>query len=344
MRIVVIGATGHVGGYLIPRLVAAGHDVVAVSRGTQILYRQHPAWEKVTRVLIDRDKEELAGRFGEQIADLNADVVVDMVCFTRASAEHLVDALRGRARLLVSCSTIWVHGTLSEVPAGEEADLQAWGEYGLGKLDMERFLFDQSSRPGGLPTVILRPGHISGPGWAAINPVGNLDVEVWETLAAGRRLLVPNLGLETLHHVHADDVAQAFELAIARHAEAAGEAFHVTSEHALTVRGFATAVAGWFGRRADLEFVPLEEFVRRSDAEHAMISSEHVTRSHSVSIAKAQRLLGYRPRYTSLRAVAESVKSLSDAGRVHLDDSALAGLTEVAGLTEAAGLTAAAEG
>jgi nucleoside-diphosphate-sugar epimerase len=152
----------------------------------------------VTRVLLDRDQEEAAGRFGERIADLAPDIVVDMVCFTRASAEHLVDALRGRARLLVSCSTIWVHGTLTEVPAGEDADLEPWGQYGLGKLAMERYLLDQSARPGGLPTVVLRPGHISGPGWAAINPAGNLDLEVWERLASGRRLVVPNLGLETL--------------------------------------------------------------------------------------------------------------------------------------------------
>ncbi|MFZ0215941.1 MAG: NAD-dependent epimerase/dehydratase family protein, partial [Candidatus Dormiibacterota bacterium] len=34
-RIVVIGATGHVGTYLVPRLVRAGHEVLALSRGTR---------------------------------------------------------------------------------------------------------------------------------------------------------------------------------------------------------------------------------------------------------------------------------------------------------------------
>jgi uncharacterized protein YbjT (DUF2867 family) len=32
MRIVIIGGTGHVGTYLVPRLVEAGHEVVCVSR------------------------------------------------------------------------------------------------------------------------------------------------------------------------------------------------------------------------------------------------------------------------------------------------------------------------
>ena len=43
MRVVVIGATGHVGGYLIPRLVAARHQVIAISRGQHVPYRNHPS-------------------------------------------------------------------------------------------------------------------------------------------------------------------------------------------------------------------------------------------------------------------------------------------------------------
>ncbi|MCA9890882.1 MAG: NAD-dependent epimerase/dehydratase family protein, partial [Anaerolineae bacterium] len=33
MKVVVIGGTGHVGTYLVPRLVEAGHEVVCISRG-----------------------------------------------------------------------------------------------------------------------------------------------------------------------------------------------------------------------------------------------------------------------------------------------------------------------
>jgi uncharacterized protein YbjT (DUF2867 family) len=33
MRIAIIGGTGHVGSFLVPRLVRAGHDVVSLSRG-----------------------------------------------------------------------------------------------------------------------------------------------------------------------------------------------------------------------------------------------------------------------------------------------------------------------
>jgi NAD(P)-dependent dehydrogenase (short-subunit alcohol dehydrogenase family) len=43
MRVAIIGATGHIGGYLVPRLVEAGHDVIALSRGGQPRFREHAA-------------------------------------------------------------------------------------------------------------------------------------------------------------------------------------------------------------------------------------------------------------------------------------------------------------
>jgi len=64
-------------------------------------------------------------------------------------------------------------------------------------------------------------------------------------LASGEPLALPDLGLGVLHHVHADDVAQAFELALNRPA-AIGSSFHVVSDQAMTLRGLAAAVAGWF--------------------------------------------------------------------------------------------------
>ena len=62
--------------------------------------------------------------------------------------------------------------------------------------------------------MVLHPGHISGPGWPVITPAGNLDPGVWTRLATGRPLALPDHGLGVLHHVHADDVAQAFERAL----------------------------------------------------------------------------------------------------------------------------------
>jgi nucleoside-diphosphate-sugar epimerase len=81
MRIVVIGGSGHVGTYLIPRLVESGHEVINISRQQRTAYQPHGAWQQVRQVTLDRERAEQEGSFGAQVADLAPDAVVDMICF-----------------------------------------------------------------------------------------------------------------------------------------------------------------------------------------------------------------------------------------------------------------------
>ena len=254
MRVVIIGGTGHVGTYLVPRLVHSGHEV-SISRGESKPYHSHPAWETVEQLRLDRAAEEAAGGFGERVLSLHPDVVIDMICFELESARQLVEALRGRVRHLLHCGTIWVHGHSTQVPTTEDQLRYPFGEYGTQKAKIEAYLLDEAQRHG-FPATVLHPGHIVGLGWVPVNPAGNFDPEVFGSLARGEELALPNLGMETVHHVHADDVAQAFERALANWNAAVGESFHVVSPAALTLRGYAEAVAGRFGRAARLGFVP----------------------------------------------------------------------------------------
>lgn len=60
-KVVVIGGTGHVGSYLVPRLVQAGYSVTVVSRGDRKPYFPHAAWDSVTRLSLDRNILEQNG-------------------------------------------------------------------------------------------------------------------------------------------------------------------------------------------------------------------------------------------------------------------------------------------
>src|SRR5437868_11277741 len=120
MRVVVIGGTGHIGTFLVPRLVNAGHEVIVASRGKREPYVPHPVWSAVQRIDIDRPAEDAAGTFGARIAALEADAVVDLICFTPPSAQQLVTALQARSTLLLHCGTMWVHGRTTNRPTTEE--------------------------------------------------------------------------------------------------------------------------------------------------------------------------------------------------------------------------------
>jgi nucleoside-diphosphate-sugar epimerase len=314
-HVVVLGGTGHIGGYLVPRLVAAGADVTVLTRGKASPYRSDGAWSKVTTVIADRIEEEAAGTFGQRVRDLDPDVVIDLICFTIDSASHLVEALRDRVRHFLHCGTIWVHGPSVVVPTTEDVPRRPFGDYGVRKAEIEAYLLDQAHRHG-FPVTLLHPGHISGPGWVPINPAGNLDLGVYHKLATGDGVALPNLGMETLHHVHADDVAQSFIVAMANRSVAIGESFHVVSPAAVTLRGFAESVAGWYGQDATLIFLPWEQWRETVDPDAARLTFDHIAHSPNSSIAKAQRLLGYQPRYSSLEAVREALEWLAAHDRV----------------------------
>jgi nucleoside-diphosphate-sugar epimerase len=312
-HVVVLGGTGHIGGYLVPRLVAAGPEVTVLTRGKASPYRPDGAWSAVTTVVADRDEEERAGTFADRVRALEPDVVIDLICFTLDSARRLVEALEGRVRHFLHCGTVWVHGPSVEVPTTEEAPRRPFGDYGVQKAEIEAYLLDRAHRTG-FPATVLHPGHISGPGWVPINPAGNLELDVYRKLAAGEQVALPNLGLETLHHVHADDVAQSFTAAMANRSVAVGESFHVVSPAALTLRGYAEAVAGWYGREANLTFLPWEDWRATVEPQAASATWDHIAHSPNASIAKAVRLLDFRPRYSSLQAVREAIEWLVARG------------------------------
>ncbi|MDH6611977.1 nucleoside-diphosphate-sugar epimerase [Streptomyces sp. SAI-208] len=315
MRVVVIGGSGHIGTFLVPRLVRAGHEVINISRGTHTPYIEAPEWRQVRRVVADRQGEDGEGTFGDRVAGLEPDVVVDLVCFTLDSATALVERLRGEAGHLLHCGSVWRHGPADRLPVSEDTGTPPVGEYGIQKDRIARMLKAETAA-GGLVTTSLHPGHIVGPGWHPVGPLGSFDPAVWYALSAGQPLKIPGSGVELMHHVHADDVAQAFERAVERRDAAAGEDFTVVAPTALNVRGYARVAAGWFGRTASLEPVTWEEFRGTTSPEHAGTSWEHLHRSQYLSIEKARNLLGYAPHHEPEDAVLESVRWLIEHGEL----------------------------
>ena len=308
-KVVIIGGAGHVGTYLVPRLVAAGHRVTNVTRGLARPYQPHAAWASVRQVVLDRAAEEAAGRFGAAIAALQPDIVIDMICFTPASNALLADALAGRVQHFLHIGTIWVHGASKWTPSHEEDPRAPFGDYGVWKSQIEDDLLARA-RCGDLPATVIRPGHIVGPGWAPLNPAGHFNPQVFHDIKAGKPMVLPNFGLETVHHVHADDVAQAVMGALTHWGAAVGEAFNAVSPAALTLRGYAEAMYRHFGHAPQISYAPYADWAQGVTAEDAQATWEHIARSPCHAIDKGRRLIGYLPRYSSLQAVQEAVAAL----------------------------------
>jgi nucleoside-diphosphate-sugar epimerase len=81
---------------------------------------------------------------------------------------------------------------------------------------------------------------------------------------------------------------------------------------------YAEAMAAWFGREPKLRYLPWPQWKSEQSELEAAQTYDHIAHSPNCSIAKAERMLGYRPRYTSIEAVRESVSWLIEKGVVQV--------------------------
>lgn len=307
MKTVVIGGSGHIGSYLVPKLVRAGHKVINITRGQSKPYKEDVSWREVEQVILDRDKES-AGEFESKIAALNADVVVDLINFTLESTKSMAEALKNtNLSHYVFCSSIWAHGKVTTMPVIEDQPKFPLEEYGIQKAKSEEYLHSLY-RQEGFPETVIMPGQISGPGWRIVNPVANHDYWIFDKIRRGEEIALPNFGMETLHPVHADDVAQVFFNAITHRKAALGESFHAVGAESITLLGYAQAMYRYFGQEEKIKLLPWSEWCEYTKDQYYIDRTYyHIVRSGYFSIEKGKRLLEYYPRHTLLETVEESV-------------------------------------
>lgn len=318
MKVVIIGGSGHIGSYLVPKLVKAGYEVINITRGKSHFYLQDNSWKKVKNIILDREQDK---NFEEKIAKLNPDIVVDLINFHLEDTCKMTEVLQHtRLSHYLFCSSIWAHGRAEVLPANPDNMKEPLDDYGLNKYHSEQYLREQY-RLNGFPATIIMPGQISGPGWIIINPYGNTNVQVFEKIARGEKIYLPNFGMETLHHVHADDVAQMFLKAIVHRNQSLGESFHAVSEESLTLYGYAVMMYQFFNQTPEIGFLPWEKWCvyigNKEETDHTFY---HIVRSGYYSIENAKQLLGYHPKYSIKETIETSIQSYLDRAVIQVNN------------------------
>lgn len=312
MKVIVIGGCGHIGSYLAPKLIKKGYDVTVISRGKSKPYVNDPAWKRVNHVILDRDNDK---EFANKIANINGDIVVDLINFNVNDTKEMVKALKEtKLSHYLFCSSIWAHGRAEILPVDPNSLKEPLDEYGKDKYESEKYLKEEYLE-NGFPATIIMPGQISGPGWTIINPLGNQNNDVFKSIAKGEEICLPNLGMETLHHVHGEDVAEMFVDAIAHRNQALGESFHAVARESMTLYGYALAMYRFFNQEPKIKFLPWDKWCEYINNEEEVEKTYyHIARSGQYSIENAEKLLGYSPKYSTLETVEESIKSYIERG------------------------------
>ncbi|MBR2344368.1 MAG: NAD-dependent epimerase/dehydratase family protein [Lentisphaeria bacterium] len=310
MKAIVFGGTGWVGHYIVLDLLKYGYDVTVASRGTKDEnHYEDPIPSSVRRVVVDKKdpaamKELLAERF---------EIIIDSV----PSLESIDNVFKYAAGLrhYLHCSSTGGYAPLPFIPCNETARYHGAAEgdtleetIGVG---WKGKAFCDSKVQNlfniyGFPATVIRPCYITGGGdRLPLDNLGGRRETFLPDILAGKTLEVPDNGLSLLQPIHVKDLARSFRLAI-ENRRSIGERYNICLDHALPLKDYLALNAEVLGKKVNLEYVPLDELLRRHPEDP--VGLRFVATHMCFSIAKAQCEIGYVPEYTPEEAIAETAR------------------------------------
>ncbi len=300
MRVLVTGASGFVGHVACRELQERGHDVRALVRrpGSQPAGAVAVAGDLTDAATVSRAVSETAP---EGVVHLAAEIASqrDARRVREVNVEgtrRLFDACRAAGAPKVVFASTVVTGEAGGALLTEDEPLPVQTPYGRSKQEGEALL-----RASGLPGVVLRPGHVYGPGgWYAHEMVARLRQP--------GRFAVIGRGDNLWDVVHVDDVARALVDALER--APAGETYHVADDEPIAYYDFMALSARALGVGPPRR---IPAWLARLAAGSNAVAA--VVRSARTSNAKLKRELGWAPRYPSAReGVPAAVAALPTVG------------------------------
>jgi len=312
------GGAGFLGLHLARRLVAAGDSV----RTLDVV--------PLDDAELERDVDERRGdvRDLSQVRELvaGADVVVHAAAALPIQAsrqairsvnvdgtENVLRASRdANVRRVVFISSTAVYGIPVKHPIEENDPLIGVGLYGESKIDAEALC-----RVAAVETTIIRPKTFVGP-----ERLGVFEI-LFDWIREGRRIYILGKGHNRYQLLAVEDLVDAV-VGAAKERAAAGETFNVGAREFGTVRedlGALIAHAGSGSRLQPIPAKPAELALRALELMHLSPLAEwHYKTAHRdsfVDVAKAQRLLGWEPRYSNREALIRTYDwYLANRGRI----------------------------
>jgi len=256
MRVLVTGACGFIGSQVVKKLLADGHEVVAVDRRQDLLARLAPGDPRLVPAAGDLDDIPATRTL---LADTTPDALVHLAWYARpddylVSHENLTSLNMTvrliQAALAVGCRKLVLAGTCVEYatvgrPLTEDDPVDPRSLYG-GCKHAAWWVTRSLATAAGAELSWARVFHLHGPGEDATR----LIPWVARELRAGRPVELTD-GTQVRDHLHVSDVAAGFVTLLAR---GTSGVFNLCSGQPVTLRQVLETVGEIVGRRDLLRF------------------------------------------------------------------------------------------
>lgn len=265
MRVAVTGGTGFVGGHTVRALVAEGHEVVVIARGTR-----RPRRDGVTVVQADvaHDGAGLAAALA------GCDAVINLVAIIREKGRQTFDAVNRQGTENVAAAALQAGVKHLVHQSALTADPDPRYPYLATKWEGE-----QAARGSGVPYTVLRPSLIFGPGDGFFTLLARL---IRLSLLGGLIVPIPADGAALFQPIDIDDVTRCMLVALER---GPSHAVHEIGgpEH-LTYEEIVLTVKRALGAHRKLVHVPVRMILPPA------FIMEHVMRNPLVTVGQLRML------------------------------------------------------
>jgi len=324
--ILVTGATGFTGGHLARTLVQRGHRVRALVR--QPDKAQHLAPMGIDLVAGDITDAASVHRAAEGVAMIYHIAAVFRTAGHPQSYYHQVnvigtknvlDAARAHGvQRTLHCSTVGVHGNVSQFPSDESAPYNPGDIYQLTKLEGERLA--QRAIADGQPVVIFRPAGIYGPG----------DIRFLKLFRAihKRRFCMFGSGEILYHFTYIDDLVEGIMLC-GEHPAALGNIYILGGNDYITLNEMTRIIAATLRvppPRLHIPLWPLRAAAWMCESICTPLGIdpplhkrrvEFFAKNRAFSSEKAKRELGYQPQIDFTEGVRRTAAWYFEQGHLH---------------------------
>lgn len=268
MKVLVLGATGYIGGAVVERLVEQGHEVAAVVRQAADGSRRLPA------VQDERygDLSDAASIAAAVTPDIDAILHTAQLTGDEAKDLEVIGALVGSGKPVTYVSGVWVLGATEDGHEGSEPNPIPIVGY---RPKVERLVTDGGGR-------VVRPGLVHGRGGGIPALLLGKAAERGVGVYVGDEAPVATF-------VHVDDLAELIVTVVEK--GEAGSVYHGIAEEGVSLAEVATAAAKTAGARAAAEPWPVADAAQQLGQGFA----EALALSQRVSSARTREALGWLP-------------------------------------------------
>ena len=283
MKVFVTGATGYIGGSVAVRLLEAGHQVIGLVRSEESAAQvRERGIEPVLGSLAHPDRLQAAAR--------RADAVINTAeANDRGAVEALLAALEGSGKTFIHTSGSGIVGDLAAGEASERIFDESTPLTPIplmqGRFDIDRMIVDASLRA--VRSIVLRPSLIYGRGLGLRRDSFQVPALIQQAKASGVPRHVGR-GLNIWSHVHIDDLADLYLLALAR---APGGSLYYVENGEARMCDAVHAIRRMLGLAPDPQEWPIAEAAKYwGPRTYVALGSNSRVRAH-----KARAELGWTP-------------------------------------------------